>query len=180
MDKRSQLYPAFDVSSDWVSLWELSRDGNYEQFVNFIDILFSQNINECIEIANLRNASGETLLAACVRSAPLFALESLLKMGSAADFRLPNMDHILTGLLLSGSKFGETKLLEFELLLQHGANPNAVAVGAGTLSVLGFAIANGRKDCARLCVKYGGDMNLRLEPGAQTAAELLGDSNLDN
>ncbi len=106
--------------------------------------------------ANLKakDLEGRSLLSAAVAANCPKAAEVLLRMG------LP----ITADDIIGAARSSDAKCLE--VLLQHGADPNARNLSTMGTTALMFAALEGRADCVKLLLTHGADPNIKDADGS--------------
>lgn len=111
-------------------------------------------------------ASNPEALPATLFTAPMHQMVSkLLQHGMRADFRCLGADHILAVIIRNDNASGTRTIDMFKDFLSHGANPNAIALGGGTLPILHYAIQQHANDFISMLVAFGANPDLRAELG---------------
>lgn len=121
--------------------------------------------DELRELVSLAIPNSEIIYLTRFDDSELELFTTMLSNGLAADFRVGGVDYILARIMNDHNPHGVGSEGLFKLFLSFGANPNAIALGGGTLPMLHYAVQEHANSFIEPLLRSGADARLASESG---------------
>lgn len=151
------------VSEAFERLKALVLRGHWDEISSALEELAALDRNVARAVVEATDEEGYTLLCWAAHGVgSLVALQTLMSLGANPNCAC-GTDHVITRLILGESTYGVSPGEEIKYLVSVGADPNAIAVGAGSIPLLHFAIRENRLGAARALLECGADPSRRTQ-----------------
>lgn len=155
--------PLNQSSKIFDELLALVKGGQFDEAANRLREVAQSDIDTARQMVRMRDEHDYDLLCwGALSPGSLSLMEVCVELGANPDC-LCGADHVITKLILADSEHGLSSAQEIKYLIERGADPNAIAVGAGSYPLLHFAIRENRLNAARALLESGADPALRTK-----------------